>query len=89
MSESPREGGAPDQGIPERYDLPEKALGGADAVPDTNYIPPGDAGPELRKGRDPIGATASAGNGAVWAIIAFLLIGAVVVYLLGLFGIGQ
>jgi hypothetical protein len=84
MSESPG-----NEGIPDRYDLPEKALGGADAVPDTNYLPPAGEGPEHRKGRGPVGAAVSSGNGAVWGIIAFLIVGAVLVFLLGLFGIGQ
>jgi hypothetical protein len=72
-----------DRGIPDQYDLPERALGGADAVPDTNYVPPSETGPEHRKGKGPVGATVSAGNGAVWAIIAFLVIAAVLVFLLG------
>jgi hypothetical protein len=84
MSESPG-----NEGIPDRYDLPEKALGGADAVPDTNYVPAADPGPEQRKGHGPGGATASADNRAVWGVIAFLIVSAVVVYLLGLLGIGQ
>ncbi|MFL5607536.1 MAG: hypothetical protein ACJ8AD_13885 [Gemmatimonadaceae bacterium] len=84
MSETPR-----DEGIPDRYDLPEKALGGADAVPDTNYLPPEDEGPEQRKGRGPVGAAVSSGNGAVWGIIAFLIVAAVLVFVLGLLGIGQ
>ena len=84
MSETPR-----DEGIPDRYDLPEKALGGADAVPDTNYVPSADPGPEQRKGHGPVGATVSAGNGAVWGIIAFLIVAAVLVFLLGLLGIGR
>jgi hypothetical protein len=86
MSETPR---GDDEAVPERYDLPEAALGGADAVPDTNYVPAPEPGPEQRKGRGPVGAAVSAGNGAVWGIIAFLIISAVLVFLLGLFGIGQ
>jgi hypothetical protein len=89
MSESPRDEGIPQQGIPDRYDLPEKALGGADAVPDTNYVPPSESGPDQRKGHGPVSATVSAGNGAVWGVIAFFIIAAVLVFLLGLFGIGQ
>jgi hypothetical protein len=77
------------EGIPDGYDLPEKALGGADAVPDTNYVPPTETGPERPKGKGPAAATVAAGNGAVWAIIAFLIVGAVLVFLLGVFGIGQ
>ena len=84
MNESPN-----DEGTPEQYDPPEKALGGADAVPDTNYLPAADPGPEHRKGQGPVGATVSAGNGAVWGIIAFLIVSAVLVFLLGLLGIGQ
>ncbi|HEY2065688.1 MAG TPA: hypothetical protein VGG84_06985 [Gemmatimonadaceae bacterium] len=75
----------PDPGIPQdRYDLPEKALGGADAVPDTNYVPT--AEPEHPKGEGPVKARvpAGSGQGATWAIIAFLVIGAVLVFLLGL-----
>jgi hypothetical protein len=72
-----------DDGVPDRYDLPERALGGADAVPDTNYVPAPEPGPEHRKGKGPVGASVSAGNGAVWAIIAFLVIAAVLVFLLG------
>ena len=74
----------PDRGIPQdRYDLPEQGLGGADAVPDTNYVPQRE--PEHRKGEGPAKAAvpAGGGKGATWAIIAFLLIGAVLVYLLG------
>jgi hypothetical protein len=82
MSDSPGK-----EGIPERYDLPEKALGGADAVPDTNYVPEPER--EQRKGRGLVGASVSAGNGAVWGVIAFLVGSAVVVYLLRLLGIGQ
>jgi hypothetical protein len=78
-----------DEGIPDRYDLPERALGGADAVPDTNYVPHPEPGPEHPKGAGPVGATVSAGNGAVWAIIAFLIVAAVLVFLLGLLGIGR
>jgi hypothetical protein len=74
----------PDGGIPQdRYDLPEKALGGADAVPDTSYVPA--AEPEHPKGEGPVKARvpAGSGQGATWAIIAFLVIGAVLVFLLG------
>jgi hypothetical protein len=82
VSETPR-----DEGIPERYDLPEQALGGADAVPDTNYVPEPER--EQRKGHGAAGATVSTGNRAVWGVIAFLIGSAVVVYVLRLLGIGQ
>jgi hypothetical protein len=76
----------PSPGIPpNRYDLPEKALGGADAVPDTNYIPHREA--EQRKGdastKPRVPPASASGSGATWAIIAFLAIGAVLVFLLG------
>ena len=82
MTESPG-----NEGIPRRNDLPEKGLGGADAVPDTNYVP--EPGREQRKGSGPLGAAASTGNRAVWGVIAFLIGSAIVVYLLRLLGIGQ
>jgi hypothetical protein len=74
----------PEPGVPS-YDLPEAALGGADAVPDTNYVPPPEPGPEHPKGEGPVGAAvpAGSGNGTTWAIIAFLLIAAVLVFFLG------
>jgi hypothetical protein len=74
----------PDRDVP-HYDLPETALGGADAVPDTNYIPTPEPGPEHPKGEGPVRAAVPAGSGNVttWAIIAFLLIAAVLVFFLG------
>lgn len=74
----------PEPGIPQdRYDLPEKALGGADAVPDTHYVPQPE--PAHPKGEGPVKATvpAGSGQGATWAIIAFLVVGAILVFLLG------
>jgi hypothetical protein len=81
MADKPadQEGGIPQ----DRYDLPEKALGGADAVPDTHYVPPAEPGPERPKGRGPVAPVVAAGKGATWAIIAFLVIAAVLVFLLG------
>ncbi len=74
----------PDRTIPQgKIDQPEKVLGGADAVPDTSYLPPADRGPERPKGKGPAGAAVSSGNGTVWAVIAFLIIAAVLVFLLG------
>ena len=68
----------------DRYVDPETALGGADAVEKTTYV----AG----KGTDPAaqrhGAAAprvpsGAGRGTTWIILAFLVVAAVLVYLLG------
>ena len=74
----------PDRTIPRgRIDPSEEALGGADAVPDTHYVASPDPGPERPKGRGPADAAVSSGGGAVWAIIAFLIIAAVLVFLLG------
>jgi hypothetical protein len=77
----------PDEGsVPQdRYRNPEAALGGADAVEKTTYV--------TGKGTDPSAARppgtpsarvpAGSGKGATWAILAFLAIAAVLVYLLG------
>jgi hypothetical protein len=82
MPDQPADGGS----VPEdRYRNPETALGGADAVEKTTYVtgkgtdpsasqPPGS--PAARVG-------AGSGKGATWAIIAFLAVAAVLVYLLG------
>jgi hypothetical protein len=69
----------------ERYSDPETALGGADAVEKTTYVTGKGTEPEAMHN----GGTTSArvpsgsGHGATWAIIAFLAIAAVLVYLLG------
>jgi hypothetical protein len=60
---------------------PEAALGGADAVPDTNYVPAPE--PARPKGDAHTHPPAAAGPNATWAIIVFLAVGAVLVYLLG------
>ena len=82
MPDQPTDGGS----FPEdRYRNPETALGGADAVEKTTYVtgrgtepsasqPPGS--PAARVG-------AGAGQGATWAIVGFLVVAAVLVYLLG------
>jgi hypothetical protein len=77
----------PSRGVPDdKYrQPPDAALGGADAVEKTTYVtgsgteperqgPPGEA---ARKG-----AAGTAPN-ATWSIIVFLLVGAVLVYVLG------
>jgi hypothetical protein len=74
------------QGIPQdKYQHPEAALGGADAVNDTHQVPEREPLPQRHKGEGPVVAQvpAGSGQGATWAIIAFLIVGAVLVYLLG------
>jgi hypothetical protein len=74
------------EGVPRSKDtLPESALGGADAVNDTHFVPDREPLPQRRKGEGPVVAQvpAGSGQGATWAIIAFLLVGAVLVFLLG------
>jgi hypothetical protein len=80
MTEKSTAGGAfPD----DRRDA-EAALGGADAVPKTTYVTGSGTEPEATKPPGTPAATAAAGGqGATWAIIAFLVVGAVIVYLLG------
>jgi hypothetical protein len=82
MPDRPADGGS----FPEdRYRNSETALGGADAVEKTSYVVGEGTEPE---GRPDAGAPAArvragAGQGATWAIIAFLVIAAALVYLLG------
>ena len=82
MPDQPTDGGSFPQ---DRYRNPETALGGADAVEKTTYVtgrgtepsgsqPPGS--PSARVG-------AGGGQTATWAIIGFLVVAAVLVYLLG------
>ena len=82
MVDRPTDGGS----FPEdRYKNPETALGGADAVEKTTYVTGRGTDPERRNPDEaPIARVrAGSGQGATWAIIAFLLIAAVLVYLLG------
>ena len=73
------------QGFPkDRYVDPETALGGADAVEKTTYVTGSGTDPDARKGTGPSArVSAGGGQGATWAIIIFLLVAAVLVYLLG------
>jgi hypothetical protein len=82
MAERPTDGGS----FPEdRYRNPETALGGADAVEKTTYVTGKGTEPEARKVSDAPSARvpSGAGHGATWAIIGFLVVAAVLVYLLG------
>ena len=82
MAERPTDGGS----VPEdRYRNPEAALGGADAVETTTYVTGQGTEPETRHqpGTPSARVPAGAGQGATWAIIGFLGLAAVLVYLLG------
>jgi hypothetical protein len=82
MANQPTDG----ESFPERrYQDPESALGGADAVEKTTYVTGKGAEPEGRRADDVPAARVPAwsGQGATWAVLAFLAIGAVLVYLLG------
>jgi hypothetical protein len=82
MVDRPTDGGS----FPEdRYRNPEAALGGADAVEKTTYVEGKGTDPDAQKAPGvPIARVPSGGGkGATWAIIVFLLVGAVLVYLLG------
>ena len=82
MADQPTDGGS---FPPDRYRNPEAALGGADAVEKTTYVtgqgtePGGTQPPGSPSARVPAGG----GQGATWAIIIFLIVAAVLVYLLG------
>jgi len=68
----------------DRYTDPETALGGADAVEKTSYVTGSGTDPEAVKGSGPSArVSAGGGQGATWAIIIFLVVAAVLVYLLG------
>jgi hypothetical protein len=69
----------------DRYSDPETALGGADAVEKTTYVTGKGTDPEAmhKGGTTSARVPSGSGHGATWAIIAFLAIAAVLVYLLG------
>jgi hypothetical protein len=69
----------------DRYVDPETALGGADAVEKTTYVTGRGTDPNAIKepGTPSARVTASGGQGATCAILIFLAVGAVLVYLLG------
>jgi hypothetical protein len=82
MAERPTDGG----GLPEdQLRNPEAALGGADAVEKTTYVTGQGAEPETRhqSGTPSARVPSGSGHGATWAIIGFLVVAAVLVYLLG------
>jgi hypothetical protein len=82
MAERPTDGGS----FPEdRYKNPETALGGADAVEKTTYVTGQGTDPETvhQAGTPSARVPSGSGHGATWAIIGFLAVMAVLVYLLG------
>jgi len=82
MAERPTDGGS----FPEdRYKNPEAALGGADAVEKTTYVTGQGTDPETvhKPGTPSARVPSGSGQGATWAIIGFLAVMAVLVYLLG------
>ena len=70
---------------PDRYENPETALGGADAVEKTTYVTGKGTEPEAqhKEGTPSARVPSGSGHGATWVIIAFFAIAAVLVYLLG------
>jgi hypothetical protein len=82
MADQPTDGGSFPQ---DRYKNPETALGGADAVEKTTYVTGKGTDPSAQKAPSEPSARVKSGGGvsAAWAIIAFLIIAAVLVYLLG------
>jgi hypothetical protein len=68
----------------DRYENPETALGGADAVEKTTYVTGSGTDPQAIK---PAGVAAAVGSGsgksATWVVIGLLFAAAVLVYLLG------
>ena len=88
---NPTPGGVPDDKFRQQ---PEVALGGADAVEKTSYVTGSGTDPEARRAGGEHGRTEPApppakgaggtGPNTTWAIIVFLAVAAVLVYLLGL-----
>ncbi|MEO8560722.1 MAG: hypothetical protein ABI601_01520 [bacterium] len=83
MPDQPTDAG----GFPaDRSDNPDVALGGADAVPKTTYVTGQGGEPEARHAhgeKTPGRSTASASPNTVLLVLAFFLVAAVLVYLLG------
>ena len=81
MADRPTDGGS----FPEdRYENPEAALGGADAVEKTTYVTGKGTDPEAMtpKGAPTARVPSGAGNSTTWILIGALLLAAVLVYLL-------
>jgi hypothetical protein len=68
----------------DRYVDPETALGGADAVEKTTYVAGRGTDPTAqRQGTVAPRVPSGAGRGTTWIILAFLVVAAVLVYLVG------
>ena len=78
---NPPSAGTPD----DKPRLPEASLGGADAVEKTTFVTGSGTEPERTRAEPAPPAKGAAGTGpnATWAIIVFLAVSAVLVYLLG------
>ena len=76
----------PSRGVPDdKYrQPPDAALGGADAVEKTTYVTGSGTEPERHGAEAPARkGTTGTGPNATWAILVFLFVGAVLVYVLG------
>jgi len=82
MADHPTDGGSFPK---DRYENPETALGGADAVEKTTYVTGRGTEPEARNPGNAPTARVPSGSGpsTTWIIIGALLVAAVLVYLLG------
>jgi hypothetical protein len=82
MADQPTDGGSFPQ---DRYKNPETALGGADAVEKTTYVTGKGTDPSAQRqpGEPSARVRSGGGLGATWAILLFLVVAAVLVYLLG------
>jgi hypothetical protein len=68
----------------DRYADPETALGGADAVEKTTYVTGKGADPNAQRAEPPAARVPSgAGRGTTRIILAFFVVAAILVYLLG------
>ena len=82
MADQPADGGSSPQ---DRSRNPEAALGDADAIEKTTFVTGKGTDPSAHQppGSPSARVSAGAGQGTTWAILAFLAISAVLVYLLG------
>jgi hypothetical protein len=68
----------------DRYADSETALGGADAVEKTTYVTGKGAEPDAQRAEPPAARVSSGARiGTTWIIVAFFVIAAILVYLLG------
>jgi hypothetical protein len=67
----------------DRYADPETALGGADAVEKTTYVAGKGTDPEARRAEPAARVRTGARIGTTWIILAFFVVAAILVYLLG------